>query len=93
LLAVFGGVVGCGAMAADAPVPLRPGAGREVVGANCNVCHTSDYIVMNSRFLTADAWRAEVTKMREAFGARIDEATAGAIIAYLAANYSVAGKP
>jgi uncharacterized protein (DUF697 family) len=48
---------------------------------------------MNSRFLTADAWRAEVTKMREAFGARIDEATAGAIIAYLAANYSVAGKP
>jgi mono/diheme cytochrome c family protein len=81
------------ARADDAPVPLKPGPGDEIASANCNVCHTSDYIVMNSLFLTPEAWKAEVTKMRNAFGAPIDDATAAQIVAYLAANYAVAAKP
>lgn len=80
-------------LAADTPVSLRPGAGSDTTSANCNVCHTSDYIVMNSRFLTPDAWKAEVTKMRKAFGAPIDDATAAEIASYLAANYAAAAKP
>ncbi len=77
------------AWADEEPAPLKAGAGVEVVSANCNVCHTSDYIVMNSVFLSADAWKAEVTKMRRAFGAPVDDATAAEIVAYLAANYAV----
>ena len=47
---------------------------------------------MNSRFLTPEVWKAEVTKMRTAFGAPIDDDAANAIIAYLAAHYAVPPK-
>jgi hypothetical protein len=56
-------------------------------------CHTTDYIVVNSVFLTPEAWKAEVTKMRSAFGAPIDDETAAEITAYLASNYAVTKKP
>lgn len=83
----------CGsALAAQDPAPLKPGHGDDLAGAYCNACHTSDYIVMDSVFLTADAWKAEVSKMRNAFGAQIDDATAAEIVAYLAENYAVAKK-
>nr|WP_294543152.1 hypothetical protein [uncultured Rhodopila sp.] len=81
------------AAAADAPVPLKPGTGVEAASRYCNTCHTSDYIIMNSLFLPPAAWNAEVTKMRTAFGARIDDSAAGEIAAYLAENYAVAAKP
>jgi mono/diheme cytochrome c family protein len=81
------------ALAADAPAPLKPGAGEDATSARCSVCHSSDYIVMNSTFLTPDGWKTEVMKMRTAFGAAIDDATAAAIIAYLGANYAVPAKP
>lgn len=78
---------------ADPPAPLKPGPGEDVTSAHCNACHTSDYIIMNSTFLTLDQWKAEVTKMRTAFGAPIDDATAAQIVAYLAAHYAVPAKP
>jgi mono/diheme cytochrome c family protein len=84
-------LIGPGAFAAD--VMLRPGPGAEATAAICSACHTPDYIVMNSVFLTAEAWEAEVAKMRTAFGAPIDEATAAEIAAYLATNYAARGKP
>jgi hypothetical protein len=43
---------------------------------------------MNSVFLTPSGWKAEVMKMRTAFGAPIDDDTAAAIIAYLGAQYA-----
>ncbi len=76
------------ALAQEAPVPLKPGAGAQAASVRCNTCHTSDYIVMNSVFLSAAAWKAEVAKMRTAFGATIDDSTAAEIAAYLAANYA-----
>ena len=42
---------------------------------------------MNSPFLNAAGWSAEVTKMIKAFGAPIDDADAKAIAEYLAKNY------
>jgi sulfite dehydrogenase (cytochrome) subunit B len=92
-LAVLAVLVCPGAFAADTPVELKPGAGDDVTNAYCNACHTSDYIVMNSTFLTADQWKAEVTKMRGAFGAPLDDETAAKITTYLAAQYAVAAKP
>ena len=56
------------ARADEQPVDLKPGPGQDVVQAECNVCHSLDYIRMNSPFLTAEAWKVEVTKMRTAFG-------------------------
>jgi mono/diheme cytochrome c family protein len=67
--------------------PLRPGAGRDTVEAACATCHTPAYIRMNSVFLTGDGWKAEVTKMRTAFGAPIDDEAAAEIIRYLTAQY------
>lgn len=82
-----------GAWAADPPVPLKPGVGDRATVAACSACHTTNYIVMNSPFLTPDAWTAEVAKMRSAFGAPIDDGTAAMIEGYLGANYAAAGRP
>jgi hypothetical protein len=46
------------------------------------------YIPMNSPFLDAKGWDAEVTKMIKAYGAPIDDADAKAIAEYLSKNYS-----
>jgi sulfite dehydrogenase (cytochrome) subunit B len=42
---------------------------------------------MNSPFLSAAAWNAEVTKMIKAMGAPISDADAKVIADYLARNY------
>jgi hypothetical protein len=74
-------------------VPLKPGPGADAVTASCGICHTLNYIRMNSVFLTPDAWKAEVAKMQTALGAPIDDGTAATIGQYLAANYAVPPKP
>ena len=63
--------------------------GRAATVEICSHCHSSAYIVMNSVFLSADDWRAEVLKMRTAFGASIDEKSADEISAYLGQHYGV----
>jgi hypothetical protein len=73
--------------------PLPPGPGKDVVEAACATCHSLSYIPMNSRFMTPDVWKAEVTKMRAAFGAPIDDDAATAIITYLTAHYAAPPKP
>ena len=75
------------ARADEATLQLKPGPGMEEVANNCGACHSLDYPLMNSGFLDAKGWDAEVTKMIKVFGANIDEADAGKIKAYLAANY------
>jgi mono/diheme cytochrome c family protein len=77
---------------AEEQVSLKPGAGRDDVATACSVCHTLDYIRMNSTFLSPEAWKAEVTKMRDAYGAPIDDAAADSIIKYLSTTYSVQPK-
>jgi mono/diheme cytochrome c family protein len=74
--------------AADEPaVDLKPGPGLDKVQGNCTACHSLDYIQMNSPFLNAAAWTAEVTKMIKAFGAPIGDDDAKAIADYLTKNY------
>jgi len=77
---------------ADEPVPLKQGLGLDVVTSSCATCHTLNYIRMNSVFLTPDVWKAEVTKMRTAFGAPIDDDSANTIIKYLSETYAAAPK-
>jgi sulfite dehydrogenase (cytochrome) subunit B len=75
------------ARAEEQPVQLKAGVGLEKVEANCSVCHSLDYIRMNSPFLKAEQWDAEVAKMMKSYGCPVDEADAKVIKEYLKANY------
>ncbi|HEX9322291.1 MAG TPA: cytochrome c [Xanthobacteraceae bacterium] len=75
------------ALAAEQAIELKRAPGVERVEANCGSCHSLDYLPMNSPFLNAASWQAEVNKMINAFGAPIDEADAKIITEYLIKNY------
>jgi mono/diheme cytochrome c family protein len=80
---------GLSTASADEPIiELKPGPGLDKVVGNCGACHSLDYIPMNSPFLNAAGWNAEVTKMIKAMGAPIGDSDAKAIADYLAKNYS-----
>ena len=66
----------------DDVLPDRPNA--EAVDRNCLSCHSTETI-LNQPALSRDIWAAEIDKMRNAFGARIDPEADDAILAYLTA--------
>jgi mono/diheme cytochrome c family protein len=74
-------------IAAEQRVVLKEGPGRDKVEANCSQCHSLDYILGNSPFMTRQVWDAEVTKMIKAFGAPISDSDAKEIAEYLTKNY------
>jgi mono/diheme cytochrome c family protein len=86
-VAIFAALIALPAAAEETPVQLKKADGLDKVEANCQACHSLSYIAMNSPFLNAAGWDAEVTKMIKAFGAPIDEADAKAIADYLKKNY------
>ena len=73
--------------AAEQSVELKSGPGRDKVEASCSACHSLDYIIANSPFMSRQVWDAEVTKMIKAYGAQISDADAKEIVDYLVANY------
>jgi len=75
------------AAAEEKPVRLKEAPGLDKVESNCGVCHSLDYIQMNSPFPNAALWDAEVTKMIKTFGAPIDAKDAATIKNYLSQNY------
>jgi mono/diheme cytochrome c family protein len=79
--------LGAPAFADEQPIDLKKAPGSDVVEGNCAACHSLDYIEMNSPFLNAAGWDAEVNKMIKLFGAPISEADAKTIADYLKANY------
>ena len=60
--------------------PAGPHA--DLVNANCTGCHSAS-MALNQPKLTADQWKAEVTKMREVYKAPVAAADMPAIVAYL----------
>jgi mono/diheme cytochrome c family protein len=87
VLAFVAALIALPAAAAEKEIALKKAPGVDKVEANCQACHSLAYIPMNSPFLNAAGWNAEVTKMIKAFGAPIDDADATAIAEYLAKNY------
>jgi mono/diheme cytochrome c family protein len=75
------------AVAAEREVPLKDGPGKELVLANCGVCHSLDYVPMNSPFLDRKGWQASVDKMVKVMGAPISPEDAQKIVDYLVAQY------
>jgi hypothetical protein len=75
------------ALAQEEKIKLKDGPGREAVELNCSVCHSLDYIPMNSPFLDRPKWEATIKKMTGPFGAPIDEKDIPQILDYLVKNY------
>jgi len=75
------------ALAQESQLRLRAGPGRQLVEANCVMCHSLDYIPMNSPFLDRKGWEASVNKMIKVMGAPIAEPDAQKIVDYLAGQY------
>ena len=66
---------------------LKDGAGKDVVEQNCSVCHSLEYIPMNSPFLDRAKWDATIKKMQGPLGAPISPQDAAVILDYLTKNY------
>ncbi len=81
------------ALADESAVKLVDRPGRDLVEANCIMCHSLDYIQMNSVFLDRKGWEASVTKMMKVMGAPIDDADAAKIVDYLVESYGKKSPP
>jgi sulfite dehydrogenase (cytochrome) subunit B len=86
-VAAFAALIAAPALAQEQQVELKKAPGLDKVETNCAVCHSLDYIQMNSPFPNAALWDAEVAKMRNAYGAPISDADAAVISDYLKRNY------
>jgi hypothetical protein len=62
VLALVAGLIAAPAMAEEQMIKLKQDTGVDKVEANCQACHTLAYIPMNSPFLNAAGWDAEVTR-------------------------------
>jgi sulfite dehydrogenase (cytochrome) subunit B len=68
-------------------IVLTEGPGHDQVRAACSMCHSLDYIVMNSPFQDKAGWEKTVTKMVKVFGAPLTAEESAAIVAYLERYY------
>ena len=76
------------AVAADETgIVLAEGEGRNQVQAYCSMCHSVDYIVMNSPFQDKAAWEKSVRKMVDVMGAPISDDDVAVIVGYLSSHY------
>ena len=87
IIAILAIALATPAFADEQAITLKQAPGLDKVERNCAACHSLDYIQMNSPFMNAATWDAEVTKMIKAMGAPISDADAAAIKEYLKANY------
>ena len=80
------------ALAGEIPVELAAGPGHDQVVAACGMCHSLDYIVMNSPFQDRAGWEKTVRKMMNVMGAPLTEAEVATIVAYLGESYAATPK-
>lgn len=71
----------------EGQIRLKEGAGKGLVESNCAVCHSLDYIQMNSPFLDKKGWEATLSKMVNAMGAPIPKEDVPLIVEYLNQHY------
>ena len=86
-VALLAAAYSVGAWADEARIPLKEGPEAVSVRAHCTVCHSLDYIQMNSPFMKRAAWEAEVRKMIKVMGAPIAEPDVASLVDYLTRNY------
>ena len=74
------------ASADESLVRLKEGPGKELVIGKCAICHSLDYIPMNSPFLDPAGWEKEIDKMVK-LGAPIQVDEIPVLLRYLNSNY------
>ena len=74
--------------AQEKPVELAAGPGRETVQAACGMCHSLDYLVINSPFLDRAGWEKTVRKMTNVMGAPLTEEQVATVVEYLGRYYA-----
>jgi cytochrome c5 len=62
--------------------PFPPGIGADIAGSQCLICHSAG-MVLTQPPLKKDEWRAEIMKMRSAYGAPIPDDQVVALSEYL----------
>jgi len=67
---------------------LPPGPGRTEFATNCIICHSPRYVSMQPRF-PRKVWKAEVTKMVDAYKAPISGHDQEQIVDYLVVVFGV----
>lgn len=82
-------VVSGAALADESAIKLKPGAAETRVASACSVCHSLDYIQMNSPFLDRKGWDATVRKMVKVMGAPLKDDEIPGVVDYLTAQYGV----
>jgi hypothetical protein len=78
------------ALADESKFQLKDGIGKELIAAHCALCHSLDYIQLNTPFLDHKGWEATVNKMINVMGAPIKKEDVPPIVDYLSKHY---GKP
>lgn len=74
-------------------IVLAESEGRDRVQAMCSMCHSLDYIVINSPFQDRTAWEKTVRKMVTVMGAPLTDEDVAVIVNYLAAHYGATSVP
>jgi mono/diheme cytochrome c family protein len=74
------GIVTVELPASDESFP--PGVGAEIANSQCQICHSAG-MVLTQPPLKKDEWRAEIVKMRSAYGAPIPEDQVEGLADYL----------
>jgi hypothetical protein len=74
------------ASADESLVRLKDGPGKDLVIGKCAICHSLDYIPMNSPFLDPAGWQKEIEKMVK-LGAPIEDEDVPVLLRYLNSNY------
>lgn len=77
-----------GSSAGEESIQLKEGAGRELTGARCVICHSVDYIEMVAPVMNRGAWEKSLRKMIDTFGAPVSDEEARQILDYLSEHYS-----
>jgi hypothetical protein len=68
---------------------FKTAPGSDLAIGRCLTCHSAEYVYMQPP-LSKTAWTAEVKKMKNAYGAPIDDAEVAPLVAYLVGQN---GKP
>lgn len=76
------------AVAADEPVALAEGPGRDLTLGRCSICHSVEYIPSNAPAMDRVGWQKTIQKMKERFGAPITDEESKVILDYLDGHYS-----
>ena len=87
LLAVLMFVPALWVAADESDIALADDPARIRVQAACSMCHSLDYIEMNSPFLDRAGWERTVKKMVTVMGAPLTDEQAAEIINYLDRHY------